>query len=120
MPARVIPSYDEIRCGTTGPWPGRRQTPANGVLVNNMTSQSGPNQGDTLQPHGLPPGEEPNPERREPEPSKQPGRPTPSGVPNEGLEANTRRLEGVYEYLGEGIYEYKPAFRMVSRTQMCR
>ena len=69
--------------------------------MNNMTNQGGPEQGDKSKPASWPPGEEPNPERREPEPSEQPGRPTPSGVPNEGRES-------VRQYLGEGLHEYGP------------
>ena len=69
-----------------------------------------PNPGDAPKPpDNLPPGEEPNPEIREPEPSEQPGRPTPSSVPNEirALD-DPNRCAGVYEFHGEGIYEYKP------------
>ena len=59
-------------------------------------------------PDNLPPGDEPNRRIKEPGPSEQPGRPTPSGVPNESRTADdSQRRQGTYEYLGLGIYEYK-------------
>lgn len=63
-------------------------------------------QDDKPQPDIRPPGDDPAPPVNEPEPSEQPGRPTPSGVPNE-IQATDNRT-GTYTYLGERVYEYKP------------
>jgi hypothetical protein len=59
--------------------------------MKNMTNQVEDGVGGTTKPHSRPPGEDASPKRKEPEPSKQPGRPTPSGVPNEAKH---------YEYKG--------------------
>jgi hypothetical protein len=52
--------------------------------MKNMTNQVEGGAGGNSKPSSRPPGEDGNREHDEPEPSKQPGRPTPSGVPNEG------------------------------------
>jgi hypothetical protein len=59
--------------------------------MKNMTNQVEDGRGGTSQPNSRPPGEDGKRPRKEPEPSKQPGRPTPSGVPNEARN---------YEYKG--------------------
>lgn len=61
-----------------------------------MNDQGGERQGETSKPGNKPPDEDADGERRDQEPSKQDGRPTPSGVPNEG-----RGTEG------QGGYKYK-------------
>ncbi len=63
--------------------------------MKNMTNQGGQGQGGKSKPSSRPPGEDTDRQRKDQEPSKQPGRPTPSGAPNEG-----RRAEGAYEYKG--------------------
>ena len=52
--------------------------------MNNLTNRVEGGAGGKSNPSSRPPGEDGNREQTEPEPSKQPGRPTPSGVPNEG------------------------------------
>ena len=62
----------------------------------NMTNQSGPSPGVTPKPDIRPPDEDSNPERKDPEPSEQPGNPNPDSRPNEirATDADYRYRDG--------------------------
>ena len=68
----------------------------------NMTNQGGPNPGGNPKPDIRPPDEDPNPERKDPEPGEQPGNPNPDSRPNE-----IRATDADYRYRGgrQGVGE---------------
>jgi hypothetical protein len=68
----------------------------------NMTNQGGTEPGHNPKPDIRPLDEDPNPERKDPEPSEQPGNPNPDNRPNE-----IRATDANYRYRGgrQGVGE---------------